>query len=92
MVLGLVHLLLENEEKDFNASKHMLGDSKFLTRLKIFDPSTVTPETKAKLAKALESSAVCAEGGGPDPGVVKKKSMAAEHLFIWVLAIHHELE
>lgn len=80
MVLTVVGLLLDNEEKDWKGCKLMLTDVTFLKRLLAFDSEQVTPSALAR-AKVLTAEP------GFDIRVVKRQSMCGEGLALWVLDV-----
>jgi dynein heavy chain, axonemal len=63
------------------AKKHLLGDSKFLSNLKVYDKDNIDPKIMAKIRKTY------IDDPGFQPDIVKKASVAAMGLCQWVRAM-----
>ena len=63
------------------AKKNLLGDSKFLSHLKVYDKDNIAPKIMAKIRKTY------IDDPGFQPNIVKKASVAAMGLCQWVRAM-----
>ena len=63
------------------SKKHLLGDSKFLNHLKVYDKDNIAPKIMAKIRKTYINDP------GFQPDIVKKASVAAMGLCQWVRAM-----
>jgi dynein heavy chain, axonemal len=72
--------VLFNEKPDWDTAKRLLSDAQFVTKLIGFDKDNVPEPVRKKLKKFVED---------PDfePEVVKRVSLAAKSLCMWVKAI-----
>ena len=63
------------------SKKHLLGDSKFLSHLKVYDKDNIDPKIMKKIRKTY------IDDPGFQPNIVKKASVAAMGLCQWVRAM-----
>jgi len=78
-VLEAVCILL-GEKTDWNSAKKVMGDMKFIDRLKGFDKDSIDPKIIKKLGKYIKMDKFM-------PSEVKSVSLAATSLCMWVRAI-----
>lgn len=78
-VLEAVCILLQ-EKPDWSTAKRVMGDMKFIDRLKGYDKDSIDPKVIKKVGKYIKMEKF-------QPSEVKSVSLAATSLCMWVRAI-----